>query len=169
MTLMPQNGGRAYLPHMVILPNHHPSQTARHSFSGVFQLRLANHHFRSWPTRPISLTLTQTPLPQLTAWSQFIAGEPNRTKKGTKGEGRWVVVSLSFHRVRLGWWFDKNHPCVVNRRALKRKALEGVLQGRRRGGGGGKGITRWSRQRRILIGQAARMPQTVSVQAYHVF
>ena len=25
------------------------------------------------PTRPISLTLTQTPLPQLTAWSQFIA------------------------------------------------------------------------------------------------
>ena len=26
------------------------------------------------PTRPISLTLTQTPQPQLTAWSQFIAG-----------------------------------------------------------------------------------------------
>ena len=26
------------------------------------------------PTRPISLTLTQTPLSQLTAWSQFIAG-----------------------------------------------------------------------------------------------
>ena len=25
------------------------------------------------PTRPISLMLTQTPLPQLTAWSQFIA------------------------------------------------------------------------------------------------
>ena len=26
------------------------------------------------PTRPISLTLTQIPLPQLTAWSQFMAG-----------------------------------------------------------------------------------------------
>ena len=37
------------------------------------------------------------------------------------------------------------------------------------GEGGGKGITRWSRQRRILKGQAARMPQTVTVQAYHVF
>ena len=30
--------------------------------------------FQPDPTRPISLTLTQTPLPQLTAWSQFIAG-----------------------------------------------------------------------------------------------
>ncbi|CAM9758250.1 unnamed protein product [Ascophyllum nodosum] len=30
----------------VILSNHHPNQTARHSFSGFFQFRLANHRFR---------------------------------------------------------------------------------------------------------------------------
>ena len=39
------------------------------------------------PTRPISLTLTQTPQPQLTAWFQLIAG----TKKAGKkiNPGRW--------------------------------------------------------------------------------
>ena len=39
--------------------------------------RIQNYRFvyngQPDPTRPISLTLTQTPQPQLTAWSQFIA------------------------------------------------------------------------------------------------
>ena len=73
-----------------------------------------------WPTRPISLTLTQTPLPQLTAWSQFMTGEPKRTKKDqkgdnrTKGEGGWVVlvVSLFFDRVRcVGGGSTKSPMC----------------------------------------------------------
>ena len=62
------------------------------------------------------------PLPQLTAWSQLMAGEPKRTKKGTgdkrtKGERRWVVlvvltVSLGFHRVWcLGGGSTKSPMC----------------------------------------------------------
>ena len=96
----------------VILSNHHPSQTARHSFSVFFFNSGWPTTNSVWPNLPISLTLTQTPLPQLTAWSQFMAGEPKRAKKGTKGEGRWVVVSLGFHRVRcLGGGSTKYPMC----------------------------------------------------------
>ena len=42
--------------------------------SGVGFLVLSRCFNSGGPTRPISLTLTQTPLPQLTAWSQFMAG-----------------------------------------------------------------------------------------------
>ena len=43
-------------------------------------------------------------------------GEPkSRAKKGTKGEGRWVVVSLGFHRERAWVVVRRKHPWVVNR------------------------------------------------------
>ena len=69
-------------------------------FLFFFSISVGQPPLPVWPTRPISLTQTQTLLPQLTAWSQFTAGEPKRTKKRTKGEGRSVIVSLGFHRVR---------------------------------------------------------------------
>ena len=87
--------GRAPIYHTwVILSNHHPSQTARHSFfCFCFSISVGQPPLPVWPTRPISVTLTQTPLPQLTAWSQFMAEEPKkikkdkkRLKKGTKGQ-----------------------------------------------------------------------------------
>ena len=84
-------GGGAPIYHIwVILSNHHPSQTASHSFSVFFSIPVGQPPIPVEPTRPISLTLTQAPLPQLPAWSQIMDGEPKRGQKDTgrqKGRG----------------------------------------------------------------------------------
>ena len=105
----------AYLPHMGDFVEPPPNPNSKTLVFCFFQSRLANHQV--WPTRPISLRLTQTPLPQLTVWSQFMAEKTKKDQKGDKwtkkGERRWVVVSLmGFHRVRcLGGGSTKSRMC----------------------------------------------------------
>ena len=41
-------------------------------------------------------------------------GEPKSTKKGTKEEGRWEVVSLGFYRLRPWVVVRRKHPRAVN-------------------------------------------------------
>ena len=93
-----------------------------------FSISVSQPPLPVWPTRPISLTLTQTLLPQLTAWSQFMAGEPKRTKNGQKDK-RGGALGSSFpgfpSRAVLGWWFYTNHPCVAYGRALNVMVLLG--------------------------------------------
>ena len=95
------SGGAPIYHTWVVLSNNHPSQTARHSFSGFFfQFRLAN---------PINIANANNPdpLPQLPAWSQLMAGEP----KGGQKDKRGGALGSSFpgfpSRAVLGWWFDK--------------------------------------------------------------
>ena len=118
--------GRPYLPHMGDFVEPPPKPNSKILvFCLFFSIPVGQPPLPVWPTRPISLiTLTQTPLPQLTAWSQFMAREPKGPKKtkkdqkgpkrGQKGKGCWVAISLGFHHVRavLGWWFDRiTHGC----------------------------------------------------------
>ena len=85
----------------VILPNHHPSQTARHSFSVFFQFRLAN------PTN----IANANPDPSTPA-DRVVPIHGWRTKKDQKGGKRGGAMgSISSFpgfssRAVLGWWFD---------------------------------------------------------------
>ena len=92
----------------VILSNHHPSQTARHSFSVLFfQFRLANHQFRF--ANPTNTTKANPDPP--TPADRVVPIHGWRTKKDQKGDRRGGALCSSFpgfsSRAVLEWWFDK--------------------------------------------------------------
>ena len=69
-----------------------------------------------------------------------MAGEPQSTKKGTEREGRWVVISLGFHRVPcLGGGSTKSPMFIMMELVIFREGcLEGEISGRV--GNEGKGL-----------------------------
>ena len=99
--------GRAYLPHMGDFVEQPPKPNSKTLVFCFFSIPVGQPPLSVWPTRPISLTLTQVPPIPV---DRVVPIHGWRTKKDQNWNKRRGALASSLpgfsSRAVLGWWFD---------------------------------------------------------------